>query len=207
MPALPPYDPGLEVVVASRGMSKGLAQTEGPQLLARGYVAAGAFQIGGQYKNIDSPVADGEAALFVTVTPKLKPVQLVLTAAYKFQTRVRGPADSRAFEFTVAATRKLGPRLSVRGSAVLSPDELGGTRRSAYFELGPSLSLGKSTTLSGSVGRRERTGGPDYTTFNLGVTRTMLKQLALDARYYDTAQGELGEIYHRRLVASLRFKL
>ena len=30
---LPPPDPGIEFVVASRGMSKGIAQTDGPQAL------------------------------------------------------------------------------------------------------------------------------------------------------------------------------
>jgi hypothetical protein len=207
MPPLPPYDPGLEAIVATRGISKGLAQTEGPQLLAKGYVTIGSLQVGAQYKNIDSPVADAEAAAFATYTPKLEAVQLTLTAAYKFQTRVRGPADSRAFEFTIAGTRKLSSLVSVRASAVLSPDELGATRRSAYFELGSAVNLDRKTTVSGGMGRRERSGGPDYTSFNLGVSRSILKEVALDARYYTTSHTELGEIYHGRVVASVRFKL
>ncbi len=32
---LPPPEPGIEIVVASRGMSKGVAQTEGPQLVVK----------------------------------------------------------------------------------------------------------------------------------------------------------------------------
>ena len=43
---LPPPDPGIEISVATRGMSKGIAQTEGPQMIARSSVKFGDVQFG-----------------------------------------------------------------------------------------------------------------------------------------------------------------
>jgi hypothetical protein len=38
---LPPADPGIELTVASHGMSKGLGQTEGPQIVPRAFARFG----------------------------------------------------------------------------------------------------------------------------------------------------------------------
>jgi hypothetical protein len=186
-------------VIASRGMSKGIAQTDGAQFVPKAFVQIGALQVGGQWKNVTSPVAKGEAAVFANATRKLGAFQLTAGAAYKFQTSVREPADSGAFEFSAAATRKFG-KLGARVSVVYSPDDFGGTRRSAYFEGGPTLDLSKAFKLSANVGRRERVGSPDYTTFNAGLSAAAHKNLTLEARYYDTAQSDLGEAYHGRIV-------
>lgn len=144
---LPPPDPGIEFVVASRGMSKGAAQTEGPQLVAKPFVQMGPVQLGGQWKNVSSAVAGGEAALFANVAPKVARTQLNLGVAYKFQTGVKEPTDDKSWEFTGSATRKLG-KLSLRVAAVYSPDDLGGARHSLFVEGGATLEIGKTTGLS-----------------------------------------------------------
>lgn len=198
---LPPPDPGIEISVASRGMSKGVAQTDGVQVIPKAFVLFGPVQVGGQWKNVTSPVADGEAAAFVNYTPKLGQWQLTFGAAYKFQTNVKAETDDDSLEFTAGASRKFG-KVSVKGTAIYSPDDLGGARRSLYLEGGMSYDLDKDTRLSANVGRRTRDGGQDYTSFNAGVSRTLFKRLTLDLRYYDTAQSELGETYHGRVVFS-----
>lgn len=204
--ALPPPDPGFELVVASRGMSKGIAQTDGVQVIPKAFVQLGPVQAGGQWKNVSSPVADGEAAAFVNYAPKLGPYQLTFGAAYKFQTNVKDGTDDDSFEFSAAGTRKFG-KLSVRASAIFSPDDLGGARRSFYFEGGPSFEMDKTTRVSANVGRRSRIGGVDYTSFNAGISKTLFGKLSVDVRYYDTAQSELGEVYHGRAVVSGRLAL
>ena len=192
---------GFEIVVSSRGMSKGLAQTDGVQVIPKAYLQVGDVQVGGQWKNVTSPVADGEAAAFVNYTPKLGQWQLTFGAAYKFQTNVKAETDDDSLEFTAGASRKFG-KVSVKGTAIYSPDDLGGARRSLYLEGGMSYDLDNDTRLSANVGRRTRDGGQDYTSFNAGVGRTLFKRLTLDLRYYDTAQSELGETYHGRVVFS-----
>jgi hypothetical protein len=203
---LPPPDPAFEIVVASRGVSKGIAQTEGVQVIPKAFVQLGQMQVGGQWKNVSSPVADGEAAAFINFTPKLGQYQLTLGAAYKFQTDVTGETDDDSLEFTAVASRKFG-KISVRASAIYSPDDLGGAGRSIYVEGGPTFDLDETMRISGNLGHRSRVNGVDYTSFNAGISKTLFKKLTLDLRYYDTARGELGEVYGNRVVLSGRLAL
>ena len=203
---LPPPDPGIEFVIASRGMSKGIAQTDGVQVVPKAFVQLGQVQTGGQWKNVSSPVADGEAAAFVNYAPKLGPYQLSFGAAYKFQTNVQGKTDDDSFEFTASGTRKFG-KVTWRLSAIYSPDDLGGARRSFYFEGGPSYAIDNTTRLSANLGHRSRVNGADYTAFNAGISKTFFDKLTADLRYYDSARGELGEAYGNRVVVSARLAL
>ena len=203
---LPPPDPGFEILVASRGMSKGLAQTDGVQVIPKASLQVGNVQVGGQWKNVTSPVADGEAAAFVTYAPKFGPYQLSIGGAYKFQTNVKGETDDKSWEFTGSASRKFG-KLTLKASAVYSPDDLGGSRRSLYLEGGPSFEIDSTTRVSANIGRRSRVAGVDYTSFNAGISKTLFKKATFDLRYYDTAESDLGEVYHGRLVLSGKLAL
>jgi hypothetical protein len=200
---LPPPDPSIEISIASRGMSKGIAQTEGPQLVGKGFLQVGPLQAGGQWKNISSRVAGGEAAAFVTVAPKLGKFQLSLSAAYKIQTGVREPTDDKSWEFTGGVTRKFG-KVSMRAGAIYSPDDLGGAKQSLVIEGGPSLEIDKTTRMSASLGHRSRQNGDDYTAFNAGVAKTVFKGATLDARLYGTNRGVLGANYKERAVVSVK---
>ena len=200
---LPQLDPGIEVVVASRGMSKGIAQSEGPQLIVRPLVKLGDVQIGAQWKNVTSAVAGGEGAVFVGLTRDLAGFQLSLQAAHKFQTGVREPADDHSWEFTAGLTRKLGP-VTLRGSLVYSPDDLGGAERSVYWEAGPALDLGKKFKAFANIGHRARRLGDDYTSFNAGASTSIVPRVTLDLRWYDTTRHELGENFRGRAVATAR---
>lgn len=200
---LPPPDPGIEFVVASRGMSKGIAQTEGPQALVRPYVQLGPVQLATQWKNLSSPTAGGEASAILSIAPKLGQFQLNASAAYKLNTGVRGPTDNKSWEFTGTVSRKFG-KLSLRIHTIYSPDDLGSAERSLFVEGGPTLEIGKSTRISAAIGRRDRINGDDYTAFNAGIARTIFKGMTLDARYYGTNRSDLGEFLEDRLVVSAR---
>lgn len=200
---LPPPDPGIEIVVASRGMSKGIAQTEGPQIVARPFVQMGAFQLAGQWKNLSSPVAGGEASAILGVAPKLGQFQINLAAAYKMQTGVRGPTDDKSWEFTGNVSRKFG-RFSLRMQAIYSPDDLGSSKRSLYVEGGPGFDINKTTRISANIGRRDRVLGDDYTSFNAGITKTVFKGFSIEGRFYGTNQSDIGEFLEDRLVVSAR---
>lgn len=202
---LPPPVPAAEVSIATRGMSKGIAQTDGPQLLAKGYLKLGSVQFGGQWKNVTSSSADGEAAIFASTSRKLGTVRLSGGVAYKFQTGVRGHADSTSWEFSAGATQKFGP-VSLRTTAVYSPDDLGPARRSLFVEGGPAVQLAKGWTASATIGHRSRDGGADYTAFNAGISK-LAGPLQLDLRYFETNRSELGTNYHRRIVAAVKLSL
>ena len=105
---LPPPDPAFEISVASRGMSKGIAQTDGPQVIVRGSGRSGPFEAGGQWKNVTSSSSRGEAAVFVNASRSFGTLRLNGGASYKFATGVRPPADTGSWEFTAGANAALG---------------------------------------------------------------------------------------------------
>jgi hypothetical protein len=202
----PPLDPGIEITVASRGISKGIAQTEGPQMVLRPYVQMGPFQVGAQWKNLSSAVAGGEAAPFVGVAPKVGDFQLNLGVAYKFQTGVTEPTDDKSWEFTGAVSRKFG-KANLRIAAIYSPDDLGGAKQSLYLESGVTVDVLKTWRVGAGIGRRERKNGDDYTSFVTGVGKTLFKGVNVDARYYATDRSDLGDFYEDRIVVIGRVAL
>lgn len=198
-------DPAIEIVAATRGMSKGLAQTDGPQLLVRGELDLGNLFLAAYVKNVVSSGDEGaEAGLLVGARFRIAGFQLSASGAYKRLEGIGGTVDDEALELNLSASRLLFPRVTGRISATYSPNELGSTRHSVYLEGGVSIDLGHGTSLSGNIARRERSGGPDYTAVNLGLSQTLWRGISADFRLYDTAQSDFGEVYRRRFVASLR---
>jgi len=203
MDAAPSLDPGIEISAFSQGMSKGLRQTDGVQILVRPELAIGSLVLDAYYKNVTSPTADGEAAVRLGLRRRVAGFELAVSAAYKWNTNARLQADRDALEFSASASRRFG-RVTPHLSLVYSPDDLGGTRASLYAEAGVAASLVQGLSLGANVERRERDGGPDYVAFNAGATYAFSRNLGADLRYYDTAQSRLGAIYRPRLVASLK---
>jgi hypothetical protein len=204
MPVLAAPVPSIEFNVSSTGMSKGIAQTTGPQLLIRGELGFGTLFVGGYVKNVDSSSSDGEAAALIGARTRVGGFDLSASAAWK---RALGPAprsDRNALELSAAASRKFG-RMIPRVSVVWSPDDLGGTRQTLFAEAGASYALSSSLSASAALGRRQRGGGADYTAWNGGLTWTGLKPLSLDVRYYDTDAGR-AQPFRPRLVVSARAK-
>lgn len=202
---LPPPDPAIEVQLASRGYSKGLAQTEGGQLLVRGELASGPLFAQAYWKNVDSASASGEAGILIGARSTLGGIALRVTAAYKHQTGVSGATDEGAFEFAADISRQFG-RLTPHFSLTWSPDDLGGTRHSVYAEASASVRLLGHTSLFASVGRRERSGGADYTAFSAGLSQQIGSHVTAELRWNDTARSALGDPYEGRAVAMLRVR-
>ena len=200
---VPLLDPGIEIAVASRGMSKGIAQSEGPQMIVRPSVIRGDFQVGAQWKNVTSTVAGGEGAVFVAFDREFGGFQLIFQASHKFQTGVHEPTDDHSWEFTGSLTRKLG-HVTLHGQVVYSPDDLGSARHSLYWEVGPTLDVSKQFKLFANIGHRARKFGDDYTSFNVGASTTIVPRVTLDLRWYDTNRHELGDNFRGRAVMTAR---
>jgi hypothetical protein len=198
---LPPPIPGVVISIATRGMSKGIAQTDGPQLVGKTFIRINALQAGVQWKNVNSTSSAGEASAFINLTRKFGSLQLSGGVARKFQTGVRNPTDSSSWEFSAAASRKFGA-IALRTNAVFSPDDLGSARRSLFVEAGPVVQLGKGWTASASLGHRSRVAGTDYTAFNTGIGKAV-GPVQIDLRYYDTNRAN-DEFYRARIVGLAR---
>jgi hypothetical protein len=203
MHGLPPPDPGIEITLASQGMSKGLLQTDGPQILVRPEVAFGRLYLGAYAKNVSSPASDGEVGAVVGLRTSAGGFDLSASAAFKQSLAPVGAVDDEALELVAAVSRRIGP-LTPRLSVTWSPDELGATGRSTYAEAGATLRLGPHSNAGAALSRRERAGGPDYTAFNAGVSHSLAGRFTVDLRWYDTDRSALGPIYRGRLVAAVR---
>ncbi|HET9810604.1 MAG TPA: hypothetical protein VFP53_02770 [Sphingomicrobium sp.] len=204
MPDLPPPVPAIEFVLSSRGMSKGLAQTDGAQALVRGQLAFGEIYFSAYAKNVDSSTADGEAAAQIGVRDSAGGFDLSATAGLKRAIDPTPGSDKNALEVNASLGRKIG-RLSPKLSLTWSPDDVGSTGRTIFAEASAGYHLGDSFSASAAIGRRERTGGGDYTAWNAGLAWSA-KPLTIDLRYYDTDGGD-SHAYRERVVVSARLKL
>ena len=203
--SLPPPDPVVELFVATRGMSQGIAQTDGIQVRPRLVVHLGDAQLGAQWRNITSPAAKGVAMFFVRYGHRVGKVQFDGAVAYRVRTGVSSPFKGTAWEVTGTARRSFkgwGLRLELQ----YSPQDFG-NGQSLYLEAGPTVDLGPATTVSANVGRRERQQGPDYASFNVGFTTVVKQRLSVDARLFDTNRGGLGAPFRSRIAVSARLTL
>ena len=202
---LPPPDPAIELFIASHGMTQGLSQSNGPQAIPRAYLRFGEVQVGGLWRNIDSPVASGIAVLFGRFSARRGPSQLDVSALYRTRTGTRRPTVRHAWEVDATLRQNFG-KFGIRLNAEYAPREfeLG---PSLFVELGPSFQLAKGTHLYANVGRRERSGAPEYTAINFGISRAVGQKFLVDARYYATDRSELGPRYASRIVLSARLGL
>ena len=205
MPALPPIDPAVEIVLATTGMTQGTAQTDGGQIKPRLYLKIGQVQAGLLWRNIDSDLASGVGVLFVRASRKIRRLQLDGGVAYRVRTGLKVPHKSHAWEFNAGLRRDFG-KFSLGAIVEYSPREFE-RGYSLYVEGGPTVSLSKTLKASANLGRRERRGAADYTAINAGLTKTVVAGLAVDVRYYATDKPEIGERFRSRLVASARWSL
>jgi hypothetical protein len=204
---LPPPTPTIQIELASTGISKGLAQSRGPQLVVRPGLTFGALSLEASAKNIESSSGDDgvESYLSAGIAKKAGGFDLSARGGLKSVHAIAGQVDRRAFEMRVEAARKFGA-FRATTSFIYSPDDTGSTKSAAFLEGGLAWDVRKGTRIGARLGRRERTKAPDYTAYNVGITQDIIPQLAADVRLYDTDSSDLGYAFKRRLVASLRAK-
>ena len=102
------------------------------------------------------------------------------------------------------SSRSIGPA-SARLQVQYSPDAAGSTQSFTWIEGQIGWDFTPRLNGAAAVGRRDQTGGPDYTGWNAGVTYALTDALELDLRYYDTDANSEGEQYEEALVASVNY--
>ena len=203
--ALPPSPPTIEASVASRGISKGIAQTDGPQAVIRAELPVGSIYVATYAKNVTSTTADGEGGLTTGIRTKVAGLNVSASATWRIAISPISGSDSQSLELAGSVARKFG-RLTPQLSVIWSPDDLGPTRRSFYYEASVAYSISSKTSISTAVGHRERTGGLDYTAFNVGINHKLSPHITADLRYYGSDRHNLGYTYQPGLIASVRMK-
>ena len=197
-------DPSIEFVLATRGISKGVAQTDDGQLLVRGEVGFGDFYVGAYGKNVTSSTADGEAGATLGLRKSVGGFDLAASATWKRAIDPAPGSDVNAVELASSASRKFG-KLTPKLSVVWSPDDVGSTGHTVFAEASASYKFAKAFAFSAAIGRRERSGGLDYTAYNAGIAWTPAKPFTVDLRYYDTNR-DAGDPYKGRFVLTGRAK-
>lgn len=186
-------------------MSKGINQSKGPQAIARISLKSRGFQAGGLLKNVTSTQGTGEAQLFVGWSGKAARFDVAALMTRRMVTGITAPmADNRSWEFAGNAARKFGKTFGVKATVIYSPDDLGAAKRSVYAEAGPTMRLPQGFSASAAIGRRDRVGAPNYTSYNVGLSKTLVHRVTLDVRYYGTDRHDLGDIYAARFVGSVK---
>lgn len=203
MSNVPPPLPVIEFSLASRGISKGLAQTRGPQFVARGELPVGPLYVGAYWKNVTSPTSKGEAGALIGLRTKVQGFSIAASATLKIATSALPGTDSQSLELNGTVSRKMG-RLTPQIAVTWSPDDLGSTGRTTYVEASAGYKVFHHTTISAAIGRRDRQGGHDYTAFNAGITQALSPRFTADLRYYGTDRHGLGYTYQPGLIASIR---
>lgn len=205
MPFLPPPDPGIEISIASTGMSKGISQTDGVQVVGRGELAFGKVYVAALAKNLTSPSTEGELQLSAGGRFKLRRADVAVSVAYKKWLDTSGRPDDEAAELTASVSQAVG-KVTPRLQLIYSPDDLGSTTYSIYGEAGLGWKPVSSVTLSANIGRRRRGNGVGYTSANIGATYALTGNLTAELRLYDTNKSNVDDPFKRRLVAALRAK-
>lgn len=204
--ALPPSPPTIEVSVASRGISQGIAQTHGPQAVVRAELPVGPIYVAAYAKNVTSTTADGKGGLTAGIRTKFAGLNLSASATWRIAISPVAGLDSQSLELAGSFARRFG-NFTQQLSVIWSPDDLGTTRRSFYYEASAACSVSSKTSVGAAVGRRERTGGLDYTAFNVGITHKLSPHITADLRYHGSDKHNLGYTYQPGLNASVRVKL
>ena len=200
---LPPLNPQMEISLATRGYSKGVAQTEGAQIVVRPSVPIGSLRLGAYAKNVSSTDYDGEVGVSAGVVREIRGFELSATATLKSLVNADITPDKRALELYAGASRPFG-RADMRLSLTYSPNDLGGTEQTLFAESQLGYRISKKLKASAAIGWRTRHGGPDYIAFNAGATYQLVNGLAADLRWYGNDREGLGDLYEDRLVGSLR---
>jgi uncharacterized protein (TIGR02001 family) len=106
------------------------------------------------------------------------------------------------YEFKGAVLHDFG-RATLGAAIYYSPAYFGTHHDDVYVEGRAAYRFTSKLSVSGAAGRQSD-GLADHTTWNAGATYAFTKHLALDLRYADTDEHELGKTYGSHYTAAIK---
>ena len=191
--------------VGSDNRSKDQSKSEGQPFVGGLFEwndASGLFYAGPGFETITDNGADVELNGVAGVRPEWRGFELNFSATYKWRVVSDPGVDDTEFELTADAERSIGPA-SARVRLQYAPDAGGGTDSFTWIETRLGWEFTPKLEATASVGQRDRQGGIDYTSWNVGMAYDLTDSLQLDLRYHDTNQEQGGVEFEDRVVASL----
>ena len=193
-----------EIGAATEYVGKGLGKSDGDPSIFAGVQATR----GGFYAKLWASSADlsqgSDAEIITTVGYRTRWAGngLNLSIQNRDLPGTAAGVDDNYFEFQGDLTRRLGP-VNTRLRVNYSPDGFAATEEAWWIELNGSVNVAEATRVSAAFANRAAENGADYNAWNVGVTHNLVRNLALDVRWYDTDSHFRGERYDGRLVAAL----
>lgn len=193
-----------EIGAATEYVGKGLGKSDGDPSIFAGVQATR----GGFYAKLWASSADlsqgSDAEIITTVGYRTRWAGngLNLSIQNRDLPGTAAGVDDNYFEFQGDLTRRLGP-VNTRLRVNYSPDGFAATEEAWWIELNGSVNVAEATRVSAAFANRAAENGADYNAWNMGVTHNLVRNLALDVRWYDTDAHFRGERYDGRLVAAL----
>ncbi|WP_312572013.1 TorF family putative porin [Brevundimonas sp.] len=166
--------------------------------------ADGLFYAGPGFETVQSGGSNVEAEFVIGYQPEAFGYQFDVNLAYKNRLGAERGYDEDAWELTGNISRSIGPA-SARLQVQYSPDAANSTQSFTWIEGQIGWDFTPRLNGAAAVGRRDQTGGPDYTGWNAGVTYALTNALSLDVRYHDTDADTFGEQYKQALVAKVSY--
>nr|WP_233171634.1 TorF family putative porin [Dyella sp. ASV21] len=223
MPAstpIPDWQLAFNVGAQSDYVFRGISQTnERPSGFAGADLTYGSqWYLGAWTSNVDfSPSGDSSTSqeydLYGGWRPTVAGINLDLGYIYYgYRDQPRTLRESYA-ETYLRGSHALGA-WTLGSAAYYSPNFPGSAKHALYGEANLSYAFDPAWTASTAFGRQfiaHSVTRPDgstarfaYNTWNLGVTWAINSHTSLDVRYWDTDTHGSGDIYHTRVVASLK---
>ena len=206
-PAEPPQMPvfTFNLTAASNYIFRGVSQTENhPAIFGSTKVTYDQFYAAAGAENVDFHNGiDAEYDLSAGWTPSFDGFNFDLGAIrYGYvnepthvsidTTEIRGTVSHKLGDF------KLGVAVNY------APDYFGTKKSGTYFEANASYKITDQLAASGAVGRQAISAGDSFTTWNMGASYAVTKNLVLDLRYYDTDSHNFGSLYRNHYVVALK---
>jgi uncharacterized protein (TIGR02001 family) len=203
--AVGPPQVSLTATAATNYVFRGVSQTENdPAIFGAARVTYGNFYGGVGVENVNfHNSTDAEYDLSAGWTPTVAGFRLDLgVIRYGY---VNEPAHTSidTTEFKAVALHDIGPA-TLAVAVYYTNNFFGSDHDGVYVEGRGSYRVTRSLTLSGALGRQSVDAGTDHTTWNAGLTYAFTKHIALDLRYYDTDQHDLGKPYGSHYVAAIK---
>jgi uncharacterized protein (TIGR02001 family) len=190
---------------ASNYIFRGASQTEnGAAVFGSGRVSYDNVYAGFGAENVDfHNSTNAEYDLSAGWTPVVEGFRLDLGVIRYGYIDQPAHTDISTVEFKAVVLHDFGPA-TLSAAVFYSGNYFGSHRDDVYVEERGAYRITPKFSISGAVGEREEEGLASQMNWNAGATYAFTKHIALDLRYADTDEHDLGKTYHSHFTAAIK---
>jgi len=201
---IPGVQYNFSATAASNYIFRGISQTDNnPALFVKGQASYDGFYAGIGSENVDfNNHSEAEYDLSAGWKPTLDNFNFDLGIIRYGYTDQPDHVDADTVDFKGVVSHDFGPA-TVGAAVYYTPDYFGTHDDGEYYQVNAAYKIIDNLSASAAVGRQIIAAGGDYSTWNVGCDYTIVKNVALDLRYYDTNEHQLANVYQSHFVAAI----